>query len=295
MTRHRAHRPLIVAALAALVGLLVGCGDDGAGGTSDQPKLAWAPPPLHHPITMRVTADRPTLELERDRDYRIVLPKRPLVLPNGLAINGGHNVVLIGGHVVVPPSRKAAKPGTTGRGLYLLNQTGTVHVEGVRFGGRGLTEGIDLGQALGATVQLENIRLDEIFYPRGLRTHPDVIQTWAGPTTLRVDRLTATTQYQGFFLQPQQLAAVRIRSFDLRNIDLTGSAQSAYLLWQGGSAPRTARNVWIRNAGTRPTAQLMWPKPVAWRGVRVGRPQPGSFVPQRASGTAYRSPGYSQR
>jgi hypothetical protein len=288
-------RPLIAIACAMLVGLLVGCGGGDGGSESDQPKLAWAPPPLHRPITVRVTANRPTLELERNRDYRVVLPKSPQAVPNGLAINGGRNVVLIGGHVVVPLSQKDAKPGTTGRGLYLLNQTGTVHVEGVRFGGRGLTEGIDLGQSLGATVQLENIRLDEIFYPRDLRTHPDVIQTWAGPTMLRIDRLTATTQYQGFFLQPQQLASVRIRSFDLRNIDLTGSPRSAYLLWQGGSVPRMARNVWVRNAGSRPTSQLMWPKPVAWRGVRVGRPQSGSFVPQRATGTGYRSPGYSQR
>jgi hypothetical protein len=293
MMRLRA-RSLTFAALTALLGIAIGCGGGNQPRQPAQPRLAWAPPPLHNAITVRVAADRPTLELAHDRDYRIVLPDHPLSLRNGLAINGGHNVVLIGGQIVVPPSN-AAKPGTTGRGLYLLNQTGTIHIEGVRFSGEGLTEGIDLGESLGATVQLENIRLDEIFYPRTLRTHPDVIQTWAGPTRLRVDRLTATTQYQGFFLQPQQLASVRIRSFELRNIDLTGSPRSAYLLWQGGSAPRTARNVWIRNAGSRPTAQLMWPKPVAWRGVQVGRPHSGSFVPQRASGTGYRSPGYSQR
>ena len=38
---------------------------------------------------------------------------------------------------------KAVKGAHVGRGLYLLNQTGTVHVEGLRIGGRGLTEGID--------------------------------------------------------------------------------------------------------------------------------------------------------
>jgi hypothetical protein len=291
MVRVHVVRALAFAALVAVVASLAGCG---GGSHPDVPKLAWAPPPLRNPVTVRVTPDRPTLELARDRDYRIVLPDHPVAVRNGLAINGGHNVVLIGGQVVVPPST-GAKPGTTGRGLYLLNQTGTIHVEGVRFSGPGLTEGIDLGESLGATVQLENIRVDEVFYPKTLRTHPDVIQTWAGPTRLRVDRLTATTQYQGFFLQPRQLRSVSVRSFDLRNIDLTGSAGSAYLLWEGGSLPRTATNVWIRNAGRRPTAQLMWPKPLTWQGVRVGRPRTGSFVPERASGTAYRSPGYSGR
>ena len=54
--------------------------------------------------------------------------------------------------------------------------------------------------------------------------HPDVLQTWSGPPELRVDRLSGTTRYQGFFLHPTQFGSgVPPRLFDLRRVDLTGT------------------------------------------------------------------------
>src|SRR5204862_8143108 len=169
-------------------------------------KLAWPPPRLAHPKTVDVSTGARVLQLDPKRDYVVKMPSRPLVGGDGLAISGGHNVVLIGGSIVVPPQGLAAT-GEQRRGLFLKAQTGTIHVEGLRIGGRGLAEGIDLDERLGATVQLENIRVDglkardEVHFTDN---HDDVIQTWAGPARLRVDHLTGHTDYQGFFLNPQQ-------------------------------------------------------------------------------------------
>lgn len=34
--------------------------------------------------------------------------------------------------------------------------------------------------------------------------HPDIIQNWGGPTYYRIDRLTGSSNYQGFMMQPTQ-------------------------------------------------------------------------------------------
>src|SRR3954447_13317212 len=272
-----------VAAIAAAVVLLV----SGGSGSADHPasgrKLTWAPPALHAPAKVEVTSANASLNLDPKRDYLIEMPRSPLTLRNGLAINGGHNIVLVGGHIVVPRS---------GRGLFLGNQTGTVHVEGLRLGGHGLTEGIDLAQPAGATVQLENVRVDEVFYPASLKTHPDVIQTWAGPKELRVDGLTATTHYQGFFLHPEQFGKVPVRMFDLRNVDITGLTRSAYLLWEATPFPHRATNVWVHNSIRRAARFELWPTARAWPGVRIAKPPGSAAATVTAAGAGYRSPGY---
>jgi hypothetical protein len=284
---------LVVAGAAAAAVALAAGGGSSSSRKAAGPKLTWAPPRLHRPQTIRVTPARSKLHLDVGRDYRIALGRTPLRVRGGLTITGGRNVVLIGGRIVVP-RQAAAAHGADRRGLLLRGQTGTVHVEGLRLSGD-LGDGIDLDERLGATVQLQNVRVDGVT-ARDTKTfkdtHPDVLQSWAGPKVLRVDRLSAHTDYQGFFLLPAQFARGQTSRFELRNIDLIGSPTSAYLLWRDRTSTVALRNVRLTSPGARPAYQTMWPSPRWWPGARLARRAPRPLLASVQAGTAYRSPGY---
>jgi hypothetical protein len=264
-------------------------GSVAASGSPPGTTLAWAPPRLSAPIVINVATGRQSLNLDSARDYRIVLPSSPLSGPGGLTIAGGHNVVLIGGEIRVPTIQQAPDPKQR-RGLYLKGQTGTVHIEGLHITGTDLAEGIDLDQRFGATVQLENIRIERT---RGSyqTNHADVIQAWAGPAVLRLDRLTGSTDYQGFFLLPRQHFDGAVGTWDLRRVDLTGAAGSGYLLWRGANDSMISRDVYIQ-AEDRSSGKLFWPTLASWPGVTVGSSPGGEFVPPGVAGIGYASPGY---
>jgi hypothetical protein len=238
--------------------------------------------------------------LDNSRDYVIQMPNRPLVGRGGLAINGGHNVVLIGGEIEIP--WQGADPGNCcnyGRGLMLLNQTGTVHVEGLYLHGADLNEGIDIGQPLGATVQIQNVRIENVHARdpdpvSGIpsSTHPDVVQTWAGPRRLLIDGLTGTTDYQGFFLHPNELYnGPAPELFDFRNVEITGLPHSHNLIWKVGNWPLRLTNVWIKPLANRMTWGTLWPSQDVFPDARLSASVPGIVTPGVA-GAGYRSPGY---
>ena len=260
-------------------------------------RLTWAPPALTDPVTVSVTASSAKLELSPDRDYIVKLPATPLVVSGGVRIEGGHNVVVIGGEISVPPKSEAPEPRDR-TGLLLKNQTGTIHVEGVRISGADLAEGIDLDQGMGATVVLQNIAVDEVHGSRDGH-HADVLQTWAGPATLRVDGLTGATQYQGFFLLPQQFVDTPPDSFDLRRIVITGdpggeNGGAAYLLWADDSAPYiTAQDIVLVDQRTDLEGMLR-PFGVWEGGVRLQTTAEGARLPEGTPGVGYASPGYQK-
>lgn len=247
---------------------------------------SWAAPQLVDPTVVQLTSADQHLVLDRTKDYVIVPPTTPLTNAGGVSIDGGRNVVWVGGEIAIPASVPATQK-NGGRGLYLLNQTGTIHVEGLRIGGDGLHEGIDIG-APRATVQLRNLSIGPVRGGEGLATHPDVIQAWGGPKVLRIDGLTATTDYQGIFLQPQAYGKVDVLRVELHDVDITGTAGSGYLLWAATPVPLRARDVFVVGPAARPTRQLLWPAPQAWPGVRRTRHAP--FVPAPAAGLRYRRP-----
>ena len=251
----------------------------------DDGKLAFAPPELEDPETVEVGDDR-SLHLDDGQDYVLRMPDEPLV--KGLDVNGGDDVVLIGGEITVPPSDDED---ARGRALLLAGQTGVVHVEGLAITGEGLKEGINLDQREGAVVQLQNIRVDTVQGEKD-SNHADVVQSWAGPRVLRIDRLSASTQYQGFFLLPEQRGdAGPPEEFDIRHVDIVGVDGSAYLLWRDkGSWPLWLTDVWLSRAGedaddlADDRDEVLWPKgdgegTDAWDDVRFGVPPQGPFVP----------------
>ncbi|KGM14072.1 hypothetical protein N869_05445 [Cellulomonas bogoriensis 69B4 = DSM 16987] len=256
--------------------------------------LTWAPPPLEDPETIEVDAGRASLDLDPDRDYVIELPPEPLDVPGGVVLNGGRNVVMIGGEIHI------SRPGQTGpdvRGLYLKDQTGVVHVEGVLFSGPELAEGINLDQRQGAVVQLQNLRFETV-RAGPPEHHADIIQTWAGPRELRVDGLSGSTEYQGFFLLPKEFGdQPEPDAFHLRRVDITGTPDAGYLLWRDERGwPMTIEDVWVDRAqqDTR-RGSVLWRDDQPenwWDGVEVGAPPDGPFVPDGVAGVDYVSPGY---
>jgi hypothetical protein len=136
---------------------------------------------------------------------------------------------------------------------------------------------------LGAVVQLVNIRNDTVHGSRATN-HADVVQSWAGPRELRIDRLTASSQYQGLFLLPHQFYNGPIGTWDLRNINIIGTAGSGFLLWKESGAAIRFANVYVSKVDGRQD-KMMWPNAAAWPGVAMRKTT--DFVPAGSAGATY--------
>lgn len=253
-------------------------------------KLPRRPPALTNPITIRVKDQMGDLRLSRSRDYRIILPTtRSWKNAKGLSIDGGRNVVVVGGTVDVRYGYRSWSGELTKRAAYIRNSTGTVHIEGVRFMSsttQKLTEGIDVSLP-GASLRLFNIRISSPLVGSQSGNHADALQTWAGPRYLFIDGFTATTNYQGMFLTPGQHSSASVTSYDLRRVWLRGLS-SGYLLWRdGGSWTVRTSEVYVSGFSSRLTG--VWPSVSSWPYVKRTKPT-RTFA--GSSGYAYRTPGY---
>ncbi|WP_205217098.1 hypothetical protein, partial [Enterococcus hirae] len=90
-------------------------------------------------MTLTVPDAGQVTHLPTNQDYRLVIKG---TVHGQLHIDGGHNVVLVGGDV------DSASQG----GARFENQSGTLHVEGVHFTSTHASEGIDLAEPQSATV-----------------------------------------------------------------------------------------------------------------------------------------------
>lgn len=280
---------MAVAGLAtALAALMTSCGHDPA--RDSDWSLRWPAPRLAEPRVVQVRDGGGTIRLAPHRDYRIVL-REPLSDVGGLKIVGGRNVVLIGGHITIPPAGPRATAGDR-RGLLIAGQTGTVHIEGLLIDDAGgdLSEGINIA-APRAIVQIQNTRVAGVHArdEKGFTdNHPDVIQTYGGVRELRVNRLTGTTTYQGLFLRGDSDPVGRV---ELSKVNIVGSPTASYLLWKRCNAPYPApcegpdfpmgvTDVWVRPAPGRSLRLSLKPEPPGgpWDGVHEGIPPGGDFV-----------------
>jgi hypothetical protein len=262
--------------------------------TSNAPgALEWAPPTLSHPTTISLSAKNRSLDLNPARDYRLVMPKKPLTVKGGLSITGGHNVVLVGGTLLVPSVTQAPDPQDR-RGVYLKGQTGVVHIEGLQIGGD-LSEGFDLDERLGATVQIENVDVATVHGSRDTN-HADVIQTWAGPAKLLVDGLRASSDYQGLFLLPNQhwTDGPAPQVFDIRRSVITLSDGAGYGVWVPDSAP------WMHADGLTIVTSKTDRGKVLWPASQLGQVKVASTTsttgepPGGTPGLQYQTPGYRE-
>lgn len=299
-------------------------------GATTSRMLAWAPPALSDPTTIELASgeDPDIVNLNPQQDYVLRMPAGGI--HGTVEINGGHNVVLIGGEITVPSTANQTDNGQddTDTALYIRGATGTVHVEGVLIDADPDVQydAVDIN-APQATVHIENVRVEDVWGSENTE-HADVIQTWGGVKDLRVDRLTANGDYQGLTIDPN-LGSVG--SAEIENVDLADDARPSalaattvgggYMIWLTSgddtcNAPTTTfENVYLDNltnrvpdtntmyppstgtslpcAGVLSGDQMTWPDLPITGVVTLGTPPGGSFVPPGVAGLSYQSPGYS--
>jgi hypothetical protein len=312
-----APRAWVAALLLAAVAALVGCGGGATATVAAQgqgPKLRWAPPHLDDPITVRLGDGYTTTKLAPDQDARIELPDT--VKRGGVTIEGGHDVVIVGGQIAIPPGTPSGIENNRFRtAVYVKGATGTVHLEGLRLSaGQGVEwDAVDVA-APAATVQLENVRADRLHGTLD-GFHADVIQPWGGVRNLRVDRLTASSDYQGVTIP---VDAGPIGRAELGDVNIKGlgdgSGGGGHLLWltsgtdECDSYPVQLRHFYVEQRPEAKFSKSTWPQvghppacgarvqrgTISWprlpsiTGVVLhGQPPRGGFVP-----VGYASPGY---
>jgi len=289
------------------------------------PLLTWAPPQLIAPRTIALGPGQTTTDLDPARDYIITLPRTG---KEDTYIKGGHNIVMIGGHI---SSGAAAPPWNSPehRGIYIADATGTVHIEGILIDNAavGAGDGVDIAAPL-ATVQIENVRAVGLTGTEKTN-HADVVQPWGGVKEMRIDRLTGSTDYQGLHIQPD----LGINGTEIvKNANLYSGNNTAgnWLTWltKGSDTCQTAGNVQLSEVYVAPRqgrdlgnsvwppdqadgadatgaveqclsvlsadkTQISFPKLPSVSGVvKKGPPPGGDFVPDGVAGADYVSPGY---
>lgn len=273
--------------------------------------LRWAPPPQTFPIVVDVPVSgnfRPANFMNND----VILRMPTVAREQGASIHitGGRHVRIIGGH-----SR-----GT----ISFWNTSGSIFAEGLVITPPPDRDGIAWGSASGGPnapdVYVQNCQITGLS-GSAAGFHADAIQAWGdGPTgCIRIHRVSATTNYQSFFLPNRKgIVSTEISLVDLAFTD--NSSPTAYHLWfrdVGGAVhPVDLYEVFL-DLSSHPTQRLdkavmpdrdreptiaailqsdgsvIWPPAAQITGrVRPGRPPTGSFV--RNPGLGYVSPGYSR-
>jgi hypothetical protein len=291
----------------------------------DVSKLTWAPPVLTNPITVNVPANDTRygngvtkVMLASGQDARINLPSTTKA--GGLWIEGGRNVIVIGGHIQPNPNHSTISGALGMRGIYVENNTGVVHIEGVLIDSPDDREydamEIDSG---GTTLQLENNRWLRVAGTYSTN-HGDVLQPYGtGVREVRIDKLTASSRYQGLQLYDQYNGPVTAKRVDLTARPQTSGTSGGHMVWVGDDScgqlspysfsevyvrPRPDRtlgdSIWPTSSASGCPAQLLngfasWPLFPAISGdVALGPPPGGEFVAAGVAGLDYVSPGYQQ-
>ena len=157
--------------------------------------LTWAPPALTNPITIDVANANRRLFLDDSRDYRLNIVEP---LERELWIEGGRNVVVIGGDITIEQiGDAAAYQDNTAVKVRFGDPSGTVHLEGLLIDGRYVSDGF--GVATRRNVQIQNVRVERA-YDDLKNAHADCVQIQRGVGQLRMDRFTCSTERQGIFL-----------------------------------------------------------------------------------------------
>jgi hypothetical protein len=294
--------------------------------------LRFAPPPLDHPVTLKLGAGSTYNQLADGQDYLVVMA--PVKKVGSTTLVGGRNIVLIGGHVTLPvlmkaPGRPDLSNGAISRGIYIKNNRGIVHIEGllVDASGGGMSDGIAIASPE-STVQIGNVRIDGVF-GFNHQFHADVVQPFGGVKRLRIDKLTGYSAYQGLTIG-QDLGPIGSAEISRVNLvcihpQINGPENNGgYMLWftshRGGADttyPLMLDEVYIQPRKGQPLGKSVWPPPefepcpavlsadgsgATWPslpkvkgGVKKGLPPQGDFVPSGVAGLNYVSPGYAER
>jgi hypothetical protein len=234
---------------------------------------AWDEPALIDPTVVTINDSKRNLKLDQAKDYILECQPGAVRLSWPLVVWGGHNVVFQDCHLeVTRPNWSAA----------FKDQTGTLWVHDVRFGGRHLNGGVQL-QEPAATVVMRDVLFDRV-YGSYATNHAECVQSWAGPSRLLIDGLTCPTTYQGLFLLPNQFdSGPAPRIFDLRHVDIDDS-RGAVALWLGDvKGGLSAMRLNLQDVYVVPNRRRLWRgwwlwPALSWRHVIAGAPSGGPYV-----------------
>lgn len=311
----------VIAAVGTIVYMLTTKGDD-------PNHLRWSSPALKNPVVLHASTRGNHFDLSTTRDYIIVVP-RPRLLGT-LWIEGGHNVVVVGGHITVPAWANQRDNGAddTDTGIYVEGASGTVHLEGLLIDAMPdvMFDAIDIN-APRAAVEIERVRVNGL-YGSDRAEHADAVQTWGGVRELRIDELSVVGDYQGLTIDPD---LGPVGNVEIDNADLTLQAVPArlrgisvgggHMVWltRGADSCESGHvrlsDVYVNDQISRkvPPADTVWPArnsslPCRAR-IRAGRaswprlpvsgfvalsePRGGPFVPTRLVGGNYRRSSFS--
>ena len=286
--RRHAGLTAIVAALS-----LLGCGSASAlegplstPATADAERLSWAPPACgdatHGCVDLYLTdtGTNQTPALSAVNDYRIHLPSTPL--NGGLQINGGHNVIVVGGQINLSVPCSDSSSACHGINIEKLT-SGEVFIEGVWIHNpqspitQSTGDGIDIADPASSPsdIVLQNVRVDGISGCSGGPDHADVFQPYSVPgARVHIDHLTGTSNCQGMTLDPDlawesfgELAAEYV--IKNANIDVLGNpylgTDNRYAWWLTGgidgclSGPIVLSNVYAEEPDGTLQMDSVWP------------------------------------
>lgn len=288
-------------------------------GADSDPSLTWHPPTLVTP-TVISNFTGSYLQLNNTLDYVFDL-KAIGTKTTQFMVEGGRNIIVIGGAVTNFAGGGAAVFYFTDNGTGGAAVDRTIHVEGVDIDMTVNDDRDAFGlQTPTAIVQLQNIRV------RGVQgtaagTHGDIIQNYSALRGLRLDRFTGDSDYQGLFLSPGAGGGVIAEGLKMRRTDLTLKVSAtetfSHLLWLMGVSPAyqaaDLEDVWFLNerpgqdaqdaafpdasqfgvASTFIDGKVRFPKLYNVHGViNDGTPPGGHFVTDDDCGLNYQPPGY---
>jgi hypothetical protein len=267
-------------------------------------KLTWAPPGFSNDgnasndyqgyttVTVPTTdnnTNRYELTLNDSTDYVVKLPS---TVRGPLVVNGGRNIVIIGGHI---RGYNVASSVADAQQRLLMFTDGAnavngriVHVEGVLLESPNMTPTRDVGEYDGidmdadnAVFQIENIRLPVIWgsdlsetgYEGFASNHADLIQAWGGAAGVRIDKFTGSSWYQGFQIDPdlgpvgpvtiKRVNLVHAGRFPGTGLD-GGGAGGGYLLWlqkTGFPASTAIEDLYLKSAiPGQSFNKMIWPE-----------------------------------
>jgi hypothetical protein len=310
-------RPVRLVALGVGLMFVLSSGATARGNGPSPLLLRWAPPTLSNPVTISVSNANRRLFLDDTRDYRLNIVEP---LKRELWIEGGRNVVVIGGHITIDQlGTQSSYQDNTAVKVRYGNPSGTVHLEGLLIDGPYVNDGI--GIATARNVQIENVRVERA-YDMIKNGHADCVQIQQGVGALRMDRFTCSTGRQGVYLGDLDGP---IGSADLRHVNMYAAGgnhlffqvrplypvaiSEMWLAIAPGFSPYASFGYWVfpqldgrtlrgdydrsRRAIVGRHGQRLWFVGSNIRGVvRKGRPRAGDMVPAAVAGSGYSSPGY---
>ncbi len=298
---------LLVGPLAVAIGLLavayvafVACSSSSA--------RRWNPPALTNPITVQASNSNSVFDFAAGQDYIVRMPSTPLTVRGGLVLRGGRNVVVIGGEIRQDVQATTGGSAALQYGIYSVDQTGTLHIEGLYVHGQGIGQALVLAQGSGATVQVQNCRFESL-HPVGY-VHTDAIQSWAGPNVLRLYNVTLKSSGLSLQMQPFEHSAAAVGQWHYERVNMEHLTQAAPALNKSNGTisgtpggpfwPEVHTDLWLK-----PHPAYAYPIHVNWQynpagwnpggnagtitgqALNIGERPQGDFVPASAVGLSY--------